>query len=177
MSDPVLECASTLDMHCTWLQLPRHASPPFAPCLPCCLDCQHHPIQYIQPSSLLHRGLITSLLYLVGSACAQKVRQNNFLSQRRQARYLKRNYKFGIKLPKTVEQALALDAKNGNNFWAGSIAKEMENDKVAFGSYQMGQRFSSTTTLCNVIWYETSKWRTSDVSLCLWQVVTWPKHQ
>ena len=28
-----------------------------------------------------------------------------------QTRYLKKSYKFGIKLPKTVEQALALDAK------------------------------------------------------------------
>ena len=30
-----------------------------------------------------------------------------------QMRYLKRSHKFGIEHPKTVEQALALDAKNG----------------------------------------------------------------
>ena len=33
-----------------------------------------------------------------------------------QVRYLKRSHKFGIELPKTVNQALALDAKNGNTF-------------------------------------------------------------
>ena len=31
-----------------------------------------------------------------------------------QTRYLKKSHKFGIELPKTVENALALDAKNGN---------------------------------------------------------------
>ena len=31
-----------------------------------------------------------------------------------QTRYLKKSHKSGIKLPKTVEQAYALDAKNGN---------------------------------------------------------------
>ena len=41
----------------------------------------------------------------------------------RQAKYLKRNNKFGIELPKTVEQALVLDAKNGNTFWADAISK------------------------------------------------------
>ena len=31
-----------------------------------------------------------------------------------------------------MEQALALDAKNGNTFWADAIAKEMENVRVGF---------------------------------------------
>ena len=47
-------------------------------------------------------------------------------------RYLKKSHKFGIELPKTVEQALALDAKNGNTLWADAISKEMENDRVTF---------------------------------------------
>ena len=33
---------------------------------------------------------------------------------KQQTRYLKRSHKFGVELPKTVEQTLALDAKNGN---------------------------------------------------------------
>ena len=43
-----------------------------------------------------------------------------------------KSHKFGIELPKTVEQALALDAKNGNTLWADAISKEMENVRVAF---------------------------------------------
>ena len=32
--------------------------------------------------------------------------------------YLKRTHKFGIEVPKTVKEALKLDRKNGNTFWA-----------------------------------------------------------
>ena len=49
-----------------------------------------------------------------------------------QTRYLKRSHQFGIELPKTVEQAYALDARNGNILWADAISKEMENARVAF---------------------------------------------
>ena len=34
-----------------------------------------------------------------------------------QTRYLKKCHKFGIELPKTVEQAVALDAKSDNIFF------------------------------------------------------------
>ena len=47
-------------------------------------------------------------------------------------RYLERSHKFGIEHLKTVEQALALDAQNGNTLWADAISKEMENVRVAF---------------------------------------------
>ena len=52
--------------------------------------------------------------------------------RKQQTRYLKRSHKFGIELSKTVEEALALDAKNGNSLWADTISKEMENVRVAF---------------------------------------------
>ena len=51
----------------------------------------------------------------------------------------KDSYKFGIKLPKTVEQALALDAKNGNVLWVNAISKEMENVRVAFDVLPYGK--------------------------------------
>ncbi len=46
--------------------------------------------------------------------------------------YLKRTHKFGIKVPKTVKEALALDCKNGNTLWADAIAKEMKEVRIAF---------------------------------------------
>jgi hypothetical protein len=45
---------------------------------------------------------------------------------------LKRTHKFGIELPKTIKEALELDKKNGNTFWADNIAKEMKDACVAF---------------------------------------------
>jgi hypothetical protein len=52
--------------------------------------------------------------------------------RKRNPRYLKRTHKFGIELPKTVKEALALDKKNSNTFWADAIAKEMKDTCVAF---------------------------------------------
>ncbi len=46
--------------------------------------------------------------------------------------YLKRTHKFGIEVPKTVKEALALDRKNSNTLWADAIAKEMKAVCIAF---------------------------------------------
>ena len=52
--------------------------------------------------------------------------------RKHQTRYLKKSHKFDIELPKTVNQALTLDAKNGNNLWTDAISKEMENVCMTF---------------------------------------------
>ena len=46
--------------------------------------------------------------------------------------YLKKNDEFCIELPKTVEQALALDAKNNSTLWVDAISKEKDNVRVSF---------------------------------------------
>ncbi len=50
----------------------------------------------------------------------------------RTTRYLKRTHKFGIEIPKTFKEALALDRKNGNTLWADAIAMEMREVHIAF---------------------------------------------
>jgi Reverse transcriptase (RNA-dependent DNA polymerase) len=47
-------------------------------------------------------------------------------------RYLQRTHKFGIEVPKTVEEALALDKKNGNHLWFEAILLEIKNVNIAF---------------------------------------------
>ena len=47
-------------------------------------------------------------------------------------RYHKRTHKFGIQVPKTVDEALQLDKVNGNTLWADAIRKEMDAVRVAF---------------------------------------------
>ncbi len=54
------------------------------------------------------------------------------LDRRRTTRYLKRTHKFGIEIPKSVKEALALDRKNGNTLWADAFAKEMREVRIAF---------------------------------------------
>ncbi len=54
------------------------------------------------------------------------------LVHRRTTCYLKRTHKFGIEIPKTVKEALALYRKNGNTLWADAIAKEMREVRIVF---------------------------------------------
>jgi hypothetical protein len=60
--------------------------------------------------------------------------------KKRQTRYLKRTHKFGIEVPKSIDEALALDKKNGNTLWADAIAKEMKNVRAAFCILPDGER-------------------------------------
>lgn len=54
-------------------------------------------------------------------------------------RYIKRTHKFGLELPKTVEDALAIDAASGTTYWYDMIQKEMRNNAVAFEFLQDGK--------------------------------------
>jgi hypothetical protein len=61
------------------------------------------------------------------------------LVRKQNPRYLKCTHKFGIELPKTAKEALELDKKNGNTFWADTIAKEMKDVHVTFKILVDGQ--------------------------------------
>jgi hypothetical protein len=58
---------------------------------------------------------------------------------KRTTRYLKRTHKFGIEVPKTVKETLALDRKTSNTLWADAIAKEMKEVCIAFNILPDGQ--------------------------------------
>ncbi|KAL7475039.1 hypothetical protein ACHAW6_000975 [Cyclotella cf. meneghiniana] len=47
-------------------------------------------------------------------------------------RYHKSTHKFEIELPKSVDEAYAIDAATGTSFWHDAIVKEMNNVHVAF---------------------------------------------
>jgi len=47
-------------------------------------------------------------------------------------KYWSRTYKYGIELPKTVQQALEIDSHTGTTFWHDAIDKEMKNVLPAF---------------------------------------------
>ena len=43
-------------------------------------------------------------------------------------------HKFGIRIPKSVEDAIRIDKENGNEYWMNAIKKEMTNVRCAFES-------------------------------------------
>ena len=55
-------------------------------------------------------------------------------------RYFRTTQKFGIQLPKTVEEALRIDKETGTTFWRDAIKKEMDTVRVAFKILEDGQQ-------------------------------------
>ena len=47
-------------------------------------------------------------------------------------KYWKTTHKYGVRLPKSVEEALKLDAETGTTFWSDAVKKEMAKAKVAY---------------------------------------------
>jgi hypothetical protein len=56
------------------------------------------------------------------------------------SRYLKRTHRFGIEIPKTVKQALEIDADVGSNHWHDAIVKEINAVRVAFDILKEGKK-------------------------------------
>ena len=48
------------------------------------------------------------------------------------SRYSQRTHKFGIYVPRSVQEALKIDRETGTTFWKDAIEKEMSNNKLAF---------------------------------------------
>lgn len=66
-------------------------------------------------------------------------RRKRLIKRLKSQRVRKGRMKFGIHIPGTVEEALALDQSNGNNLWASAIEKEMKDSRVAFQLLERGE--------------------------------------
>ena len=62
----------------------------------------------------------------------QVLRKRSHFIKKLRSRVAKSNLKFGLVVPKTVQEALSLDKENGNKYWHEAIKKELKNVIVAF---------------------------------------------
>ena len=46
-------------------------------------------------------------------------------------KYWRTTHKYGIRVPKTVKEALQIDKENGNTYWSDAIKKEMSKAQVS----------------------------------------------
>ena len=51
------------------------------------------------------------------------------------SKYWERTHKYGIRIPKSIKEAIEIDGENGNSLWQDSIQLEMENTRFAFEDY------------------------------------------
>jgi hypothetical protein len=70
----------------------------------------------------------------------QVLRQKKYMMKAVKTRYARRTHKFGIQLPNTIEEALAIDRETNTTFWFDVIQKEMKNVRVAFKFLDIGER-------------------------------------
>jgi hypothetical protein len=60
------------------------------------------------------------------------VRKRNRIISKVKSKYWKTTHKFGIRVPKTVEEALQIDEETGTDLWRKALGKEMSKVKVAW---------------------------------------------
>ena len=77
------------------------------------------------------------------------------------ARYHKRTHKFGIELPKAVEEAYDIDRVTGTTFWHDGIEKEMKYVHILFDILEDGVVPLQDHQYSGVTWSLMSKWRIS----------------
>ena len=84
-------------------------------------------------------------------------------------------HEFGIKVPKTVEEALALDKENANDLWWKAIQKKMSAAKVAFKILEVDDKppIGSQYMKCHM--GSQSRWRISPEKHAWWQEAIWLK--
>jgi hypothetical protein len=69
----------------------------------------------------------------------QVIRRKDCILSRVKSKYWQRTHKFGLRIPKTVEQELALDKHNGNTLWRDAICIEMKNVRPACEKWERSE--------------------------------------
>jgi len=83
---------------------------------------------YLQAEVLLPRGDNPAFAWWVKEA----LKCHDRIISAAKSRYWKRTHKFGIWIPKMIEEALQIDQETGTDFWHLAIEKEMKNVMPAF---------------------------------------------
>ena len=60
------------------------------------------------------------------------LKKRNRIIAKVKSKYWLRTHKFGIRIPKSVQEAREIDEENGNTYWWDAILKEMKNVRPAF---------------------------------------------
>ena len=64
------------------------------------------------------------------------MKKRNRIIAKLKSKYLIRTHKFGIRVPKSVQEAKIIDKQNGDTLCWDSICKEMANMRVAFEEFE-----------------------------------------
>ncbi len=69
----------------------------------------------------------------------EALHRKKYMIKAAQTRYAHHTHKFGIRLPNSVDKALAIDRETNTTYWFDAIQKEMKNVKVALKFLDPGE--------------------------------------
>ncbi len=55
--------------------------------------------------------------------------------QKVKSKYWSRTHKYGVRIPKSIKEAMEIDRENGNTLWMDAVRLEMKNVRVALQEY------------------------------------------
>jgi hypothetical protein len=70
----------------------------------------------------------------------ETLRKRDRILSKTKSKYWQRTHKFGLRIPKSVAEAQAIDAENGDTLWWDAIMKEMRNVRPAFEKWEESEK-------------------------------------
>ena len=80
----------------------------------------------------------------------QTLKKRDRIIKKVRTRFMAKATKYGIQLPRTVKEALEIDAATGTTFWRDAIKKEMKNVECAF-DFENGILKGSRKIICHMV--------------------------
>ena len=65
------------------------------------------------------------------------LKKPNRIISKVKSKYWSRTHKYGIKIPKTIDEAKQIDTENGDTLWMDAVRMEMKNVMIAFEEYDL----------------------------------------
>ena len=77
------------------------------------------------------------------------IKKRDRIIKKVKSKYWSRTHKYGIRVPKSIKEAIEIDKENGNTLWMDAVKLEMKNILVAFDPIEdpsvLGKEFSEIT--------------------------------
>ena len=82
------------------------------------------------------------------------IKKKNRIISKVKSKYWEKTHKYGIRIPKTVKEAISIDKDNGNTLWWDALMKEMKNVRSAFEVYEGDTKklVGYQKVKCHIIW-------------------------
>ena len=62
-------------------------------------------------------------------------RKRRAIIQKVKSKYWQKTHKYGIRVPRTMKEAIRIDEENGDTLWQDAVTEEMTNNRIAFERY------------------------------------------